>query len=108
MTVINNIGHGCHEKIYENALCIEMEAQGIPFAQQPRYPVHYRSIQIGEYVPDLVVNDLIVVDTKTIELIGDHEIGKMLSYLRVTNKQEGLLINFKHAKLKWRTVWNRV
>ncbi|MCB9169078.1 MAG: GxxExxY protein [Flavobacteriales bacterium] len=107
MTVLNTLGHGFHEKPYENALCVELEAQGIPFRQQPRYPIRYRSIQVGEYVPDLIVMEQIVVDTKTIESISDMEIGRMLNYLRIIGSEVGLLLNFKRPRLEWRHIWLR-
>lgn len=108
MRVMNTLGHGFHEKIYENALCVEMAAEGIPFQQQTRFPIFYRSVQVGEYVPDLIVLGRIVVDTKTIERIGDQEIGRMLNYLRCTNLEVGLIINFKRPRLEWRHIWLRV
>lgn len=107
MRVINALGHGFHEKVYENALCVEMAAQGIPFKQQPRYPIRYRGVEVGEYVPDLIVLDEVVVDTKTIESIGDMEIGRMLNYLRCTGLGVGVIINFKRPRLEWRHVWLR-
>jgi len=53
-------------------------------------------------VPDLVVYDKIVIDTKVIKEISDHETGKMLNYLKVTKQKVGLLINFKYSKLEWK------
>ena len=107
MRVINTLGHGLHEKPYENALCVELKTQGIPFEQQPRIPIYYRTVQVGEYVPDLIVERSVVVDTKTIEAIGDVELGRMLNYLRITGLTVGLIINFKRPKLEWRHVWLR-
>ncbi|MFN9324425.1 MAG: GxxExxY protein [Flavobacteriales bacterium] len=107
MRVMNVLGHGLHEKPYENALCIEMKASGIYFQQQPRFSIYYRSELIGEYVPDLVVERSVVVDTKTIERIGDVEVGRMLNYLRITGLEVGLIINFKRPRLEWRHVWLR-
>lgn len=107
MRVLNELGHGFHEKIYENALCVELRAQGIPYQQQPRFPIYYRRELVGEYVPDVVVREHVVVDTKTIESIGDHEIGRMLNYLRRTRLEVGLIINFKRPRLEWRHVWLR-
>ena len=104
MEVINEIGHGFHEKIYENALVVEFRLQGIPYSQQPDYAVIYKQTQVGTYIPDLICFDSVVVDTKTIEKIGDHEIGKMLNYLKITGLHVGLLINFKNAKLEWKRV----
>ena len=102
--VLNTIGHGLLEKSYENALCIELGLRGIPFVQQPRFPVIYKSVLVGEFVPDIIVQDRIVVDTKTIERITDHELGQMLNYLRITNLRIGLIVNFKRARLEWRRV----
>ena len=104
MEVLNEIGHGFHEKIYENALVVEFGLRQIPVSQQPDFPVTYKSVIVGSYVPDLICFGLVVVDAKTIEEITDYEIGKMLNYLKVTNLQVGLLINFKHPKLEFKRV----
>ena len=104
MEVLNEIGHGFHEKIYENALVVEFGLRRIPVIQQPVFPVIYKSVNVGSYVPDLICFDQVVVDEKTIEEITDHEIGKMLNDLKVTSLQVGLLINFKHPKLEFKRV----
>jgi len=105
--VLNEIGHGLHEKIYENALVVEFGLRGIPYSQQPEYDVIYKTVQVGKFVPDLIAYEKIVVDTKTIEKITENERGKMLSYLKVTGLKVGLIINFKHAKLEWKRVARR-
>ncbi len=102
--VLNKIGHGLHEKIYENALVVESGLRNIPYTQQSEYDVDYKGVSVGKYVPDLIVYDKIVVDTKTIEKITEHERGKMLNYLKITGLKVGLIINFKHAKLEWKRV----
>jgi GxxExxY protein len=56
---------------------------------------------MGEYVPDLVVQQTLIVDTKTIDQITDHERGQMLNYLRITTLPVGIILNFKHARLEW-------
>ncbi|CAA6692829.1 MULTISPECIES: GxxExxY protein [unclassified Lentimonas] len=99
--VLNEIGHGLHEKIYENALVVEFGLRDISFSQQPEYGVNYKSIEVGKFIPDLITHEKIVVDTKTIEKITEHERGQMLNYLRITGLKVGLIINFKHAKLEW-------
>ena len=71
--VLNVRGHGLHEKIYENCLCVECRLRGIPYTQQERHRVMYKGEVVGEYVPDLVVQAKLIVDTKTIERITDHE-----------------------------------
>jgi GxxExxY protein len=104
MEVMNVLGHGFLEKVYENALCVEMRLRGIPFQQQPRYEVLFKSEQVGEYVPDLVVADAVVVDAKTIDAITDHEIGQVINYLKITGLHVALILNFKHSKLQWKRV----
>jgi GxxExxY protein len=104
MTVLNEVGHGLHEKPYENALVVELGLLNIPFSQQTRFPVLYKGVQIHEYVPDLIVFGCVVVDAKTIDRITDHERGQMLNYLRITRSKVGVLLNFKRAKLEWERV----
>ena len=102
--VLNELGHGLHEKPYENALVVEFGLRGIPFAQQRRFPVLYKTVQVAEYIPDLIAYEKIVVDTKVIDRITDHELGQMLNYLRITGLRVGVLLNFKHARLEWKRV----
>ena len=104
MEVLNTLGHGLLEKPYENALVVEFGVRGIPFEQQPRYDVIYKTVKVGEYIPDLIVHEKIVVDTKTIDRITDHEKGQILNYLKITGLQVGLILNFKYAKLQWERV----
>ncbi|MCL4282727.1 MAG: GxxExxY protein [Flavobacteriales bacterium] len=104
MEVLNVLGHGLLEKPYENALAVELRLRGIPFVQQPPFDVVYKDVSVGLFVPDLIVLERVVVDTKTIGRIGDHELGKMLNYLRLTGLRVGLILNFKRAKLEWKRV----
>ena len=104
MEVMNILGHGFLEKVYENALCVEMRLKSIPYQQQPRFSVVYKEFQVGEYVPDLIVADSVVVDAKTIDGITDHEIGQVLNYLKITGLRVGLILNFKYSKLQWKRV----
>jgi GxxExxY protein len=101
MEVLNTLGHGLLEKPYENALCVEFGLKQISFNQQQCFDVIYKEVKVGEYIPDLIVFDKIVVDTKTIDRITDHEKGQMLNYLKITGLRVGLILNFKHAKLQW-------
>jgi GxxExxY protein len=101
LEVLNCLGHGFHEKPYENALVVEFGLKGIPFIQQPRYPMLYKSVNVGEYVPDLVAFNAVVVDAKVIDTITSHEHGQMLNYLRITGHKVGVILNFKRAKLEW-------
>lgn len=101
MDVLNGVGHGFHEKPYENALVVEFGLRGIPFLQQPHYPIVFKGITVGEYVPDLIAFNAAVIDAKVIEGITDHERGQMLNYLRITGLKVGIILNFRHSKLEW-------
>lgn len=102
--VLNELGQGLNEKCYENALVVEFKLHGIAFDQQRRFEVLYKGQHVGEFTPDLIVSGSIVVDTKTIEQVTDHERGKMLNYLKVTKLPVGLILNFKHPRLQWERV----
>jgi len=99
--VLNGLGHGLHEKPYENALGVEFGLKGIRFCQQQRFAVRYKGAVVGEFVPDLLVADAVVVDTKVIDRITDVDRGQMLNYLRITQFRVGLILNFKRPKLEW-------
>jgi GxxExxY protein len=99
--VLNEIGHGLPEKIYENGLAVLFRRKEIPFDQQRRFPVIFFGETIGEFIPDLLVFDSIIVDPKVIDQITDHERGQMLNYLRITRKRVALILNFKHPRLEW-------
>jgi len=99
--VLNALGHGLIEKPYENALVIEFGLRKIPFRQQPPFDVLYKEKKVGLFVPDLIAFDTVVVDTKVIDRITDHERGLMLNYLRVTKCRVGVILNFKNPKLEW-------
>ncbi|PYL08438.1 MAG: GxxExxY protein [Verrucomicrobia bacterium] len=99
--VLNTLGHGLIEKPYENALIVEFRLRNIPFRQQPVFDVVYKGTKAGLFVPDLIAFDAIVVDTKVVDRISDHECGLMLNYLRITRLRVGVILNFKHRKLEW-------
>ena len=104
MEVLNELGHGLSERPYENALVVEFGLRQIPYAQQRCYDVHYKGVRVGEYIPDLIVDNAVVVDTKVVDQIADCELGQMLNYLKITGLRVGLIINFKRARLEWKRV----
>ena len=91
--VLNELGHGLNEKIYENSLVVLFKLNGIAFDQQRRFPVFFRDVEVGVFVPDLIAFRSVIVDTKVIERITDHERGKMLNYLRIAKLRVGLILN---------------
>ena len=104
MEVHNELGHGFHEKPYARALVIEFKRQAIPCEQQKKFEILYKEQNVGEYIPDLIVFEKIIVDTKVIAKITDNEIGLMMNYLKITGLKLGYIINFKNPKLEWKRV----
>jgi GxxExxY protein len=102
--VLNEVGHGLNEKIYKNSLTVLFKLNNIMFDQQRRFPVFFRGVEVGEFVPDLIASGSVIVDTKVIGRIADHERGQMLNYLRITKLRVGLILNFKNARLEFERV----
>lgn len=101
MEVLNTLGHGIVEKPYEKALVVEFSLRQIPFQQQPFFKISYKGHEVGLFIPDLIAFETIVIDTKVIDRITNHERGLMLNYLRITKLRVGVILNFKHPKLEW-------
>jgi GxxExxY protein len=83
---------------------LSLVCENVPFRQQPLFDVLYKGHKVGLFIPDLIAFDAIVVDTKVIDRITDHERGLMLNYLRISNLRVGVILNFKHAKLEWERI----
>ena len=102
--VLNTLGHGFSEKVYENAMMVEFQDQGIPYSQQKRFQVVYKEKIVGEYIPDMIVFDQIVVEIKTVDRLTTQEKSQVLNYLKVTGFKAGVILNFKNTKLEWERV----
>src|SRR6185503_15925851 len=99
IAVLNELKPGLDEKLYENALIIELVARGHTVEQQREYPVHYRGHFIGRLVPDLIVDGKVIADPKVVSVLNDTHIAQMLGYLNITGLEVALLLNFKEATL---------
>ena|SRR5688572_24539492 len=99
MTVLNELKPGLEEKIYENALVLELVARGHRIKQQDPFPVYYREQKVGVLIPDLIVDDLVIADPKVVSAFSESHVAKMVGYLTITKLQLALLLNFKFAKL---------
>jgi len=104
MEVLNELKPGLDEKFYENALVIELEKRGHKVSQQQNFSVHYKGHFIGRLIPDLIVDDLVVVDPKVVTDFNESHTAQMIGYLAKTELKLAKLFNFKYAKLQWKRV----
>jgi len=104
MKVLNSLKPGLDEKIYEKALCIELRKRGYHVDQQKQFPVYYEGELIGTLIPDMIVNEAVIVDPKVVTAFHDTYMAQMIGYLNITGLKLALLINFKNAKLDWKRI----
>jgi GxxExxY protein len=106
-TVYNQLGFGFLEKVYENALVIEIRGFGLSVSAQTPISVYYQNQVVGEYTADLIVEGCVIVELKTIkELAPEHE-SQLLNYLKATTYEVGLLLNFgKEPEIKRKVLDN--
>jgi GxxExxY protein len=100
MKVHRVLGPGLLEKVYENALVIELRSMGLQVDQQWKIDIPYEGQIVGTYTPDVFVEKRVIVDTKTIKAIGDEERAKMIHYVRIAKCALGLIVNFANASLE--------
>ena len=102
--MLKEIGHGLHEKPYENALVVEFGLRNLALEQQRSLEIFYKGKPVGLFVPDLLVANAVVVDTKVIERITNAERGQMMNYLRMTKLKVGVMLNFHRPKVEWERI----
>ena len=102
--VLRGIEHGLHEKPYENALVVEFGIRNLGLEQQRSFEISYKGVRVGQFIPDLLVGNAVVVDAKVIERITNVERGQMLNYLRITGMKVGVILNFHKPKLEWERI----
>ncbi len=100
IAVHRELGPGLLENVYEEALDIECSMDGLAVQRQLEIPVLYRGKMIGEYKPDMLINALVVVEIKSVERFDPVFEAQVLTYLRITGKRVGLLINFNSRLVK--------
>ncbi|MDQ7778368.1 MAG: GxxExxY protein [Planctomycetota bacterium] len=98
--VHRHLGPGLLENTYEEAMCIELELNGLRFERQVMVPAVYKGRKIGEYRIDLIVEDSVIVEIKSVERFDPVFEAQVLTYLRIKAKKVGLLINFNSRLLK--------
>jgi GxxExxY protein len=99
--VNNTLGFGFLEKVYENSMVIELHKMGCKVLQQKNIKVYYESEEVGDYYADLLVDDLVIVELKAAEAIHEDHEAQLINYLKATEIEVGLLLNFgKKAEFK--------
>ena len=102
--VLNELGHGFPEAIYQKALSHELNQAGIAVEQQVPFQVRYKDVVVGNYYADIVVDRRVIIELKTVEKLIAAHVGQVLNYLRASNLHVGLLLNFSKPKLEYRRV----
>lgn len=104
--VSNVLGAGFLEKIYERGLVRELRLRGLGVEAQVHYPVAYKGERIGEYVADLVVAGLVLVELKCVDRFANEHMAQCINYLKASGIRIGLMLNFQRPRLAWkRVVW---
>jgi len=104
MRVLNTLRPGLSERAYENALVVELTKRGHAVNQQKLYNVIYEGVLVDTLIPDLIVDNSVIVDTKVVEEFHATHIAQMMGYLAITGLNLAILANFKHADFRWRRV----
>src|SRR6266487_1809205 len=106
MDVLNELKPGLDEKLYERALVIELRRRGHTVDAQRSYPVFYNSELIGHLLPDLIVDDTVIVDPKVVSAFNDARTAQMTGYLAISHLYLALALKFTSTRLEWkRRVW---
>jgi GxxExxY protein len=96
--VNRNLGAGFMEKVYENALMIELSESGLKSVKQSPIKIKYKGKIIGDYIADIVVEDKIILEIKAVDSLQNIHEAQLLNYLKATGMKIGLLVNFTYPK----------
>ena len=99
--VYNKLGYGFLEKVYKNALLIELRKFGLFCNAQVQIKVYYEKNEVGFYIADIIVNDCVIIEVKAAEALCEEHEAQLTNYLRATDIEVGILLNFgKKAEFK--------
>ncbi|MDE2775089.1 MAG: GxxExxY protein [Chloroflexota bacterium] len=100
MNVHSAFGAGLLESVYQNALCIELEAHGIRYQAQQAIDIKYRGQHVGRLIADIVVEDRVILELKSVDSLLPIHTAQLITYLKATGIKTGLLINFNVRHLR--------
>ncbi|MCK4352448.1 GxxExxY protein [candidate division WOR-3 bacterium] len=104
--VHNNLGCGFLEKVYENALVMELREAGLKIIQQTPIKVYYKRETVGDYIADILIEDEIIIEIKAVRYIDEIHEAQLLNYLKATGLKLGLILNFARPKLEIKRLVN--
>ncbi len=96
--VLKHLTTGLLESVYENALCIEFDEMGIPYERQKRLSIYYKGRNIGDFIPDIVVDNKIILELKSIPELTAANTAQLINYLNITHMKVGYLLNFGEGR----------
>ncbi len=102
MKVHSDLGSGFLEKVYENAMMVLLEKEFIKAEQQKEIAIDYYGKNIGNYIADILVDEKVIIELKTVDKLTDIHSAQIINYLKATRVKIGLLINFKNSKLEYK------
>ena len=102
LEVHNELGCGFLEKVYENALMILLDREGIPAKQQAPADVYFQNKVVGQYLADILIDNKIILELKTVNAISDVHKAQVLNYLRATGIKLGLILNFAKPRFEYK------
>lgn len=106
--VINELGIGFLESVYEKALLVALHDKGLQARSQMPIPVLFRNQSVGDFYADIVVEDKVIVELKAVKSLVPEHLAQVINYLKATGFETGLLINFGCAKLEYRRLHNKI
>lgn len=92
--VYNELGFGFLEKVYHKALLIELKNNGYKIDSEKKVNVYYKNEIVGEYIPDIIINDSVIIELKCVEYLTDIHENQLLNYLKATDCEVSLILNF--------------
>ncbi len=102
LEVHNELGCGFLEKVYENAMMMLLESEGIPAKQQATVNVYFHERVVGQYFADILVDNKIILELKTVDVITNVHTAQVLNYLRATGIKLGIILNFANPKFTFK------
>lgn len=104
--VMNELGAGFLESVYEKALLIALQEKGLTVQSQVKLDVYFRNIVVGEFFADIIVDRKVILELKTVKALASEHQAQLINYLKATRYKVGLLINFGKSKIEFKRVYN--